>query len=393
MEWDARKRGMMLKLQHLPVFFIILLLLSCSSATLPDPERSNSSGGKIASQSLAENAQEIIPQVAAGVVHICLLNIKGEVLCWPSWEPEAAENFFEAYHVAGLSDDVTAIAIGAYHSCALMRTGEVQCWGQNGYGQLGNGTTEDSTTPISVQGLSGPVVQLAAGYAHTCALLDAGEVQCWGQNTSGQLGDGTKADRITPVTVTGSNGKTSTIKAGWSYTCAVEDSGKILCWGQGPFDPDNGNMQISLEFPTYLYWLDSEFQAMAIGVYHLCLVTKDGAIQCRGSIFSPEDPGDGSVFDTDNLTGKVRQIVAGADFNCVLTEMGGVKCWGDNYFGQLGDGTYLANNPVDVLGLTEGVVAIGSGEYIGCALLSSGAVECWGDTSFPMTGAGRVVWK
>jgi alpha-tubulin suppressor-like RCC1 family protein len=128
-------------------------------------------------------------------------------------------------------------------------------------------------------------------------------------------------------------------------------------------------------------------------VYHLCLLRQDGAIECRGSIFSPEDPSSSFTFDLSELTGEVQQIVAGADFNCVLTTEGGVKCWGDNYFGQLGDGTFLSNNPVDAMGLTQGVEAIGSGEYIGCALMSDGGVKCWGDTSFPMTGEGRVTWK
>jgi alpha-tubulin suppressor-like RCC1 family protein len=93
------------------------------------------------------------------------------------------------------------------------------------------------------------------------------------------------------------------------------------------------------------------------------------------------------------LTGEVLQIVAGADFNCVLTKSGGVKCWGDNYFGQLGDGTFISNNPIDVLGLTSGVVAIGAGEYIACALKGDGVVRCWGDTSFGHIGDGNITWK
>jgi alpha-tubulin suppressor-like RCC1 family protein len=379
--------------QHLIALLLALLLVACSSTTRSGPASSNPSSIGMASQIIEDGETENIAQIAAGVAHVCLLDIKGEVLCWPSWEPEAAENFFDAYHINGLEDDVTAMAVGAYHSCALMRRGDVQCWGQNSYGQLGDGTTTDSTVPIHVQGLTKPVLQLTAGYAHTCALISGGEVMCWGQNTYGQLGDGTNLDRSMPVAVFGLEGKISTIKAGWSYTCAIDHNGELTCWGLGPFDPEDGRLQISFDTPTRLDWLGSAFQALATGVYHLCLVTEDGAIECRGSIFSPEDPSSSSTFDLSELTGKVQQIVAGADFNCILTTEGGVKCWGDNYFGQLGDGTYLSNNPVDALGLTEGAEAIGSGEYIGCALISDGEVKCWGDTSFPMTGESRITWK
>jgi alpha-tubulin suppressor-like RCC1 family protein len=379
--------------QRLIVLLLILLLIACSSTTRPSPASSSPPPIGMASQIIEDGETENIAQIAAGVAHICLLDIKGEVLCWPSWEPEAPTNFFDAYHVTGLKDDVTAIAVGAYHSCALTRSGDVQCWGQNSYGQLGDGTTTDSTVPIHVQGLTTPVLQLTAGYAHTCALMSKGEVLCWGQNDSGQLGDGTNLDRCEPVEVTGLEGDILTIMSGWSYTCAMDEHGKLICWGLGPFDPKDGNLQISHNSPYQLDWLDSAFQALATGVYHLCLVTQNGAIECRGSIFSPEDPSKSITFDVSSLTGKVQQIVAGADFNCILTTEGGVKCWGDNYFGQLGDSTYFSNNPVDALGLTEGVEAIGSGEYIGCALMSDGGVKCWGDTSFPMTGEGRITWK
>jgi alpha-tubulin suppressor-like RCC1 family protein len=383
----------MLKIRLLPTLLLVLLLLSCSTKSQSDPLPPNTSLNEIAFKHTAIDEKEMIPQIAAGVAHICLLDIKGEVLCWPSWEPEAPANFYEAYHVTGLEGDVTAIAVGAYHTCALMRAGDVQCWGQNSYGQLGDGTTTDTTIPLHVHGLPEPVLQLTAGYAHTCALMSGGGVMCWGQNTSGQLGDGTNLDRSMPVAVSGLEGEILTIKAGWSYTCAIDEHGMLTCWGLGPFDPENGGLQISFDTPTRLEWLGSAFQALATGVYHLCLLRQDGAIECRGSIFSPEDPSSSFTFDLSELTGEVQQIVAGADFNCVLTTEGGVKCWGDNYFGQLGDGTFLSNNPVDAMGLTQGVEAIGSGEYIGCALMSDGGVKCWGDTSFPMTGEGRVTWK
>jgi alpha-tubulin suppressor-like RCC1 family protein len=96
---------------------------------------------------------------------------------------------------------VLAIAAGESHTCALVEGGGVQCWGRNSRGQLGDGTTDQRSTPVDVAGLSSGVHAISAGSAHTCALVEGGTAKCWGGNGYGQLGDGTTTDRATPVTV------------------------------------------------------------------------------------------------------------------------------------------------------------------------------------------------
>ena len=157
-------------------------------------------------------------KVLITVVGICALIALMAVVLWPQPGPAAAS------HVA-------AIPVGGLHSCALTNAGGVQCWGRNDVSQLGDGTLVNSTTPIDVVGLETGVAAIAAGDAHTCALTTAGGVKCWGRNSFGQLGDGTTVDRATPVDVSGLTSGVSAVAAGASHTCAVTTAGGANCWG------------------------------------------------------------------------------------------------------------------------------------------------------------------
>src|SRR5205823_12201247 len=116
------------------------------------------------------------------------------------------------------------------HNCALVHNGGAWCWGENDKGQLGDGTTTNRSTPVTVSGLPLNLAQIAAADDHTCALLVTGTVKCWGLNNKGQLGDGTTSDRSTPVTVAGLTG-VAKITIGDAFTCALLNSGDVECWG------------------------------------------------------------------------------------------------------------------------------------------------------------------
>jgi alpha-tubulin suppressor-like RCC1 family protein len=173
-------------------------------------------------------------EVSAGDRHSCAITNTGEVMCWGLNENGQLGDGTITLSttpilVIGLDQPATAIALGDTHSCVIMENESVQCWGSNGNGQLGDGTTYDEWHPVATIGLGGSVHSLSAGGQHTCAQLGGNAVQCWGDNQSGQLGDGTTITHLTPVTSSGLSAKW--VGAGMQTTCAVTLEGAVKCWG------------------------------------------------------------------------------------------------------------------------------------------------------------------
>ena len=127
----------------------------------------------------------------------------------------------------------TALALGDWHSCAILDDGSAMCWGYNAFGQLGDGTTTDSNIPVAVNLPAGrTATALAVGGYHSCAILDDGSAMCWGYNFYGQLGDGTTTYSSTPVAVILPAGRTATALAlGGAHSCAILDDASTMCWG------------------------------------------------------------------------------------------------------------------------------------------------------------------
>jgi alpha-tubulin suppressor-like RCC1 family protein len=339
--------------------------------------------------------KSIQPQIGSGVAHTCLLTQQGKVLCWGQGSQLSQEispdQFGKPLQMEGL--DAIHLAAGWYHTCAVTSDGLVKCWGQNSNGQLGDGRTEDSSSPVEVTGLE-KVAALTAGAAHSCALTMSGDVYCWGQNTQGQLGDGTTHDRSSAVQVSGLTGRAASISASPSYTCAALRNGQTECWGQLTFLSQQLSQQLHTT-PESVPGLTANIEKIAAGDDHLCALTTSGEVKCEGAFFPSGNPPFGQpVGNLGKLQGHIRDLLAGTGFSCVLADTGRVYCWGDNYFDELGDGTNTNSmEPREVSRAGSEVIALGGGHFTACALASAGKVSCWGDTSFGQIGDGTARWK
>jgi alpha-tubulin suppressor-like RCC1 family protein len=253
---------------------------------------------------------------------------------------------------------VTQIDAGEAHTCAVLDTGAVRCWGNGGQGRLGYGNTitiGDDETPASAGDVNvgGTVTQIVVGEVHTCALLDTGDVRCWGAGILG-YGDATIiGDDETPASAGNVNvgGTATQIAAGGRHTCALLDTGDVRCWGLG-----------------------------TIGRLGYGNTTNIGDNESPASV--------GNV----DVGGTVTQIVAGREHTCALLDTGDVRCWGLGAFGRLGYGN--TNNigddetPASAGNVNVGgtVTQIDVGELHTCALLDTDNLRCWGEGG----GGGRL---
>ena len=331
------------------------------------------------------------------------------------------------------ASNTTGIATGAFHSCAFDHTGRVSCWGDNSSGQLGDGTNDDSTTAVEVEGLQG-VLAIAAGRLHTCAITKVGGVVCWGANSDGQLGDGTTTSSNVPVDVDDFPipDFVSELALGMNHSCARRTSGEVKCWGQGSGGQLGDDSTSSSTTPVYVCDVGATAPcspgnsnvltgatSLASGWKHSCAVVAAGAVKCwgwnnAGQLGDDQDCGTGACTTpvdvcadaacATNLTG-ATDVVAGAffirGFSCAVTGSGGVKCWGDNSSGQLGDDKQCGNacvTPVDVCANSactsnlSGISTISAGGDVfrghTCAVTTGGLAKCWGGNSFGQLGDG-----
>jgi hypothetical protein len=298
-----------------------------------------------------------------------------------------------------VTDAVMANA-GSFHTCAVLSYGGVECWGDNQYGQLGDGTTTDRSTPVAVQGLQN-VVSVNGGQFHTCALLADHTVWCWGRNNNGQLGDGTTQTRTTPVRVAGLS-SVEAITAGRLHTCALLADHTVWCWGDNAYGELGDNSTTDRHSPVQARGVGGAGNLagaamVTAGMYHTCALFGDGTAACWGRN-NYGQLGDGSRNDRHtpvmvNGLANATTVNAGMFHTCSVVGSGTIACWGRNNRGQLGDGsTTNRSSPVAVSDISTATLVSG-GMYHTCALLANGTAACWGWNNNGQLGDGTTTQR
>ena len=370
---------------------------------------------------------EIVREVVAGGEATCALLNTG-ARCWGRGElgqlgygnlASIGDN--EEPALAGLVDlglAPTQLAMTTLRACARLEGGFVRCWGDNEYDYLGHdhdGNIGDDETPgsLAVITVGGPVVQVATGSKHACALLDDGAVRCWGWNGFGMLGYPNAGpigddERVYTAGDVRLGGPAKQLSLGTEHSCAVLVDGAVRCWGKGSSgrlgtgsfedigddeDPEDVDL-VAVGGPVV---------QVEAGDWHTCALLEGGTVRCWGAssygalghgsgsvgtVVHPEDSGD------VDLGGTVTQIASESHHTCALLEGGAVRCWGWNNFGQLGYGhtETIGDDEVPSADVEVGGPAVGvtTGRSHSCAVLAGGSVRCWGRNERGQLGYGHT---
>lgn len=408
--------------------------------------------------SVTKNAASCIPAptvLAVGEAHTCLLD-KGILKCWGAnhygqlglgdnrHRGDAPGEMGEALPAVDLGAGRAAIdvAAGAAHTCALLDDGTVKCWGANDSGQLGLGDVLHRGDDPQEMGDHLPVVPLgkgrrakaiAVGAMHSCALLDDGAVKCWGLNETGQLGQGDTNNRgdqpgemgdALPEIDLGAGSRATAIAAGLYHTCALLDDAAVKCWGGNEHGQlglgdmarrGDGPGEMGDDLPAVELGEELFATAIAAGTSHTCALLGGGGLKCWGFNQSgqlglgdtcrrgegPNEMGDSLPEVALGAGLEAVAIAAGSSHTCALLDDGGVKCWGSNHTGELGQGDtrQRGDEPQEMgdslpeidLGSGRRAIAVSAGATHTCALLDDGTVKCWGGNTAGQLGLGDTL--
>ncbi|MEQ6903555.1 hypothetical protein [Nocardioides sp. YIM 152588] len=279
------------------------------------------------------------------------------------------------------------ISGGGEHTCGIKRGG-LYCWGRNTWGQVGTGTRGNVvSTPARVGTLS-TWTSVAAGGATTCAIRGKkGRLFCWGLNNRGQLGDGTTKVSLKPKAVPGTGW--SSVSAGWYHTCGIRGEGRLRCWGDNAYgELGRGHTRQTLSIAR----VKGTWRSVTVDGWTTCGIRSDKSLWCWGrNMLGQAGAGTWADRHRPALVGRARwnwrQVDLSWTHGCGVRSGGTAWCWGRNDLGGVGDGSTVARNePVAVLGGATDVRSVSAYEGGACLLRASGRASCWGDNRYGQTG-------
>ncbi len=329
-------------------------------------------------------------EIAMGGAHSCARRSDNTLWCWgENNESQLGDGTLTnrpvPVQILALGANVIGVAAGSHHTCARRSDNTLWCWGENSDGQLGDGTTTRRPLPVPVAASLGSVSAVAMGRFHTCARKTDGTLWCWGNNFVGQLGIGGTMKQLAPVQVSALGTNVAEVAAGANFTCARRDNGTLWCWGnnaEGQLGTGTagGGSQTPVQVPS----LGTAVTAVAVGYYHACARLMDNSLRCWGA----NDFGQTSMPIGGNqptptavapLGLSVVQVTAGVAHICALRSDRSVWCWGWNEGAQLGDGMMVTRHEprvVAAVGTNTDMVAAGS--HFTCRLRNDRTIWCWG---------------
>ena len=285
------------------------------------------------------------------------------------------------------------ISAGSGHSCAVVGGG-LQCWGDNSDGMVGDGSLTERRVPVVVYPPGYGVVAVAAGGGHTCAVLNGG-LDCWGYNNYSQLLGNVYRNYPIPSIASGSG--VTGVAAGGVHTCVLIGGG-VQCWGDNYWGQlGNGSYGLSSQVAVQPIAAGSGVIAVAAGGSHTCALV-GGGVRCWGKNSSGQI---GNGTNTSQVTvptqviaagSSATDIAAGADHTCAVVN-GGVQCWGANNTGQIGNGVFnstLVKSPLTVIAAGSGATAVSTGNGYTCAVVAGG-IKCWGYNEVGSLGSGSSI--
>lgn len=346
-------------------------------------------------------------QVDAGDLHTCGIRTSHRMYCWGNDSfgqlGDGGLNEFKSTPVlvAGNVVDWLAVTVGDSHTCGLRMTGQLYCWGSDAHGKLGDGGTfRDRSTPVAVAGDITDWTSASAGGDHTCARRSTGRIYCWGSDSRGQVGDGgSNTDRSAPVLVAGGATNWGAVSTGLSHTCARKTTGRLYCWGNDLTGQlGNGGTNANATSPVPVAGsATTRWTLVAAGATHTCARRSNGRLFCWGSDAAGQlgDGGGPNSFESTpvQVAGRTTDwvAVAAGDFStCARKSNGRLYCWGSDAVGQLGNGGANTSTraPVQVAGRAIDWSTVAVGERHACARKTGRTLFCWGRDDFGQLGDG-----